>query len=171
MKKLILVVTCLFVFVAFTNAQYSINKTNYNPKSYIYQIGDPYNPSIAGLTSFLIPGLGQMLSGEGGRGAAFLGGYLGSWVVYGVGVGMMSVDIDEDGYYDGAGAGAVLIGIGGAIAVNIWSIIDAVKVSKVNNMAWRDSQAAGMSLNIQPYIGTNTHTNSRPIGLSVRLTF
>lgn len=152
-----------------TQAQYSVNKTQYDFRQYVPEIGDPYSPGVAGIASLFVPGLGQMISNEGGRGAGFLGGYLGCWVLYGVGVGSMANDVAADGYYDGSGAGLVLLGIGGAIAVNIWSIVDATRVAKVNNMAWRNRNNSS-SLNIQPALRLTPGGKPAP-GLSMALNF
>lgn len=35
------------------------------------------------------------------------------------------------------------IGVGGFIAIDIWSIVDATRVAKVNNLAWRDQNPSG----------------------------
>ena len=157
MKKILFIFTCLVVFVFTSNAQYKINKTQYNPKQYVHEVGNPYNPTVAGLTSFFIPGLGQMFSGEFVRGLTFLGIWGGSFaaILYGF----------ED---------AEALFFGGMIVflvTPIWAIIDAVKVAKVNNMAWRDRQGNVLSLQVNPYIGANTINNSNPVGLSVRLNF
>ena len=66
----------LFFVFSYSNTfgQYKQNKLNYNHKQYSFQKGDRYNPTIAGVASFLIPGLGQAVSGEVGRGVAFFGG-------------------------------------------------------------------------------------------------
>lgn len=47
-------------------------KKMYDYKNYTYQRDDPYNPCIVYVCSFLIPGIGQMISGEVGREFAFL---------------------------------------------------------------------------------------------------
>ena len=72
MKRFILLLIGLLFISSFTNAQYRINKTKYDYRTYKHQVDDPYNPSVDGFVSFLVPGLGQMISGELGRGAAFL---------------------------------------------------------------------------------------------------
>jgi len=75
MRKFLLLSIIFLSFVANTNAQqYSINKNKYDYRLYSPQYGDPNNPAISGVCSFLIPGLGQMVSGEVGRGLSFLGG-------------------------------------------------------------------------------------------------
>jgi hypothetical protein len=55
------------------NAQCKIHKTKYNYKTWTNQEGDPYNPTTCGILS-IIPGVGQMVADEFGRGAAFFGG-------------------------------------------------------------------------------------------------
>jgi len=49
-------------------------KEKYDYKNYTYQKGDRYDPGTAGVCSFLIPGLGQAVSGEIGRGILFFTG-------------------------------------------------------------------------------------------------
>ena len=172
MKRISLILISVFLISTSINAQYKINKTKYNFRTYTYQVGDPYNTALAGIASLLIPGLGQMVSGEGGRGAAFLGGYVGCWIVYGVGAGTMINDIDSGG--DGSkGAGAVLLGLGGAIAINIWSIVDAVHVAKVNNLAFRDRNKTGYNIQLQPYFNFSNYeyNNSIPVGVSLKVAF
>ncbi|HUX58038.1 MAG TPA: hypothetical protein VMV77_13755 [Bacteroidales bacterium] len=172
MKKLLLfLIIAVFVNTS-VNAQYSINKTKYNYRTYSYQIGDPYNPSVAGLTSFLIPGLGQMLSGEGGRGLGFLGGYLGCAVIYGVGVASAINDIDNGGT-GSAGAGTMVVGVLGMVVIDIWSIVDAVQVAKVNNLVFRDKNKTSYNLQIQPYFNTTyySQTGSIPTGVTLKVRF
>ena len=171
MKKFILLSIGFILLSNLSFSQYKINKTKYDYHTYTYQAGDPYNPSVAGLTSFLIPGLGQMLSGEGGRGAAFLGGYVGCLVVYGIGVGVGTADINNGGT-GAAGGGLVIVGLLGAIGVDIWSIVDAVHVAKVNNLAFRDKNKNSLNLKVLPFWGNTTQTNNKlPIGLRLNITF
>ncbi|ULB33745.1 MULTISPECIES: hypothetical protein [Proteiniphilum] len=51
-----------------------MKKQKYDYKMYVPQPGDKHNPIVMGFSSYFVPGLGQMLSGEVGRGLAFLGG-------------------------------------------------------------------------------------------------
>jgi hypothetical protein len=172
MKKCVLIlISVLFIGIG-ANAQYRINKTKYDYRTYSYQVGDPYNPSVAGLTSFLIPGLGQMISGEGGRGVAFLGGYVGFFVIYYVGAVSSINDINNGGTGSG-GAGVMVLGLLGAIGVDIWSIVDAIHVAKVNNLAFRDKSKTSYNFQIKPYINiSNYNYNSKiPVGLSLKVRF
>jgi len=169
MKKLVFLLVAL-IFVSYsTNAQYKINKTHYDYHSYSYQVGDPYNTGVAGLCSFLIPGLGQMLSGETGRGFAFLGADLGFSALYIVGVVNSANDISMNG--DGSsGAGLMVAGGIGMLVVDIWAIVDAVRVAKVNNLAFRDKNKTSFNLKIQPII-FQTNNSKTASGLSIKVTF
>ncbi len=175
MRKVIIAIACaLFVFASTTKAQtYSINKLNYDYRAYSPQMGDMYNPGLCGVASFLIPGLGQIVAGETGRGLAFLGGYLGSYVLLGVGYGTMLNDVM---LYNGQtqGFGMMLLGAGAMAGIGIWSIVDAVKVAKVNNLYIRDQHRTSMfNLQMAPYISpvssiSPAHSSA---GMSLRLSF
>jgi hypothetical protein len=172
MKKCLLIFVSIFLISTCANAQYKVNKNKYDHHTYTHQAGDRYSVAAAGWTSFLLPGLGQMISGEGGRGAAFLVPYIGCLVVYGVGAGASVVDIDEGG--DGtAGAGIMLAGLAGAIVVDIWAIIDAKHVAKVNNLAYRDKSKTGYNIQLQPYFNFSNYqyTSNVPVGLSMKVAF
>jgi TM2 domain-containing membrane protein YozV len=82
MKHVTIIIAYLLLFCNVSVAQYSINKKKYDYRTYTYEVGDPYNTGVAGVTSLLLPGLGQMISGENGRGAAFLVGYIGCWGIF-----------------------------------------------------------------------------------------
>lgn len=176
MKTHVFVLLGLLLLCSTLNAQYAVNKTKYDYRTYVYKLGDPYNPSVAGLTSFLIPGLGQMISGEGGRGVAFLAGEVGCIVIYYVGCVQAINALEDDIWgdeYQGEGLGLMVVGLLGTLAVDIWSIVDAVRVAKVNNLAWRDQNATGFNIQIQPYINTE-HIESAcntQIGLTMKLNF
>jgi len=68
----------------------------------------------------------------------------------------------------------MLLGAGGMLAVSIWSIVDAVKVAKVNNMYIQDvRKKSAVSLQFAPYIEPISINNEVefPLGLSMRVTF
>ncbi|MBS3770958.1 MAG: hypothetical protein KGY70_14765 [Bacteroidales bacterium] len=85
MKKYLLYIFGLMLLCNVVNAQYAVNKTKYDYRNYEYEKGDPYDPGVAGITSFILPGLGQTISGEAGRGLGFFGGYAGCWLIFGMG--------------------------------------------------------------------------------------
>jgi len=171
MKKIILLSVTFILLSNLAFSQYKINKTKYDYHTYTYQIGDPYNPSVAGVASFLLPGLGQMLSGEGDRGVAFLLGDIGFAVICVVGYENALNYIETKS--GATGIGAMVIGLMGTIVIDIWSIVDAVHVAKVNNLAFRDKNKSSLNFKIQPYFGNmaSTRSSNIPMGLSLKMTF
>jgi hypothetical protein len=67
----------------------------------------------------------------------------------------------------------MLIGAVAAFSVDIWSVVDAIRVTKVNNLAWRDKNSSSYNFQIQPYIFyADQYSNTNPkVGLSVKLNF
>jgi hypothetical protein len=169
MKSYIIVLVTCFLINANAKGQYKVNKTQYDFRSYSYVKGDPYNPAVAGLVSCLIPGLGQMITGEGGRGVAFLGGFAGCALISLIGSSMSDNDINSGGYGT-KGSGLMALGLIGMMAVDIWAIIDAIHVAKVNDLAWRAKTKSGNSLRITPHIGSLQSQKVR-MGLSLKIRF
>jgi hypothetical protein len=67
----------------------------------------------------------------------------------------------------------MIAGFLGMVTADVWSVIDAVRVAKVNNLAWRDSNNTGFSLQLKPYISpiqTYKSTNIQA-GLSLKVNF
>ena len=61
----------------------------------------------------------------------------------------------------------------GLAVVDIWAVVDAIRVAKVNNLAWRDKHRTVIRMNIQPYVNhfqSNDKINAR-MGLTVKLLF
>jgi hypothetical protein len=162
-------------YLNIASPSYKHIKMNYNHHMYMSQPGDPYNPTVSGLCSWFIPGLGQMICGETGRGLGFLGGYLGCYVFMGIGSGIASTVYYEDDPAYIAGELMVLVGAAGLITVNIWSIVDAVRVAKVKDMYVGDmrSKTSSVKLELSPYVGQISMNNEivRPVGLTMRVKF
>lgn len=183
MKKTIFLFFILLAFVVNVSAQrYSINKYKFDSHQYIPEYGDIYNPGISGVCSFLVPGLGQMLCGETGRGIAFFGGYVGCAIVYGVGASQSLSSLSNIDYYgnstynrnSNAGVGTMIVGLGGMVFVSIWSIVDAVNVAKVNNMYYRSlRKTSSLKLDMTPYVDHISINNqvTTPVGMTMRVTF
>jgi len=168
MKKIYFLFFILLFSATTVNAQkYSINKKNYDYHLYIPQRGDPMNPAVSGICSFIMPGLGQMINGEVPRGLAFLGGSFGCFLVMGTGeillIGSVigGMDGNDTGINPSLGAGLMIAGAAGLIAVDIWSIVDAVNVTKVNNMYYQDQKKKAIGLELKPYIGFIQMNNLR----------
>lgn len=158
-------------------------KMDYNYHMYVPQPSDPYNPTVSGLCSWLIPGLGQMVCGETGRGLGFMGGYLGCYLVVGIGSAQLvsSPYYSPSSYYEnnngGRSSGGLLMVVGliGMVAVDIWSIVDATHVAKVKDMYISDmrSKTSSLKLELSPYVDQISMNNEivRPVGLSMKVKF
>jgi TM2 domain-containing membrane protein YozV len=177
MKKLYLTIICLLTLsCAIVDAQYRINKHKYDYHRYIYQPGDPYNPGSATFASLVVPGLGQIISGETGRGLGFMarcGLSLGCSFA-GLMVVSNSDERDPDFFQkQRLGATLYLAGIGSALINWIWGIGDAGKVAKVNNMALRDRKNKSGTLSIRPYLYFPSHPVNKNIliGFSLNVNF
>lgn len=151
---------------------YKMIKGMYNPKMYVSRPGDPYNPIVSGVCSWIIPGLGQMLSGETGRGLGYLGGFLGFALIGGVGSGIAVSSYSDGGII--AGSLIMVVGYVGMLGIDIASIVDAVRVAKVKNMYLNDPKnRASMNFEIAPYIEQISMNNQivTPVGMTMRIKF
>lgn len=139
-KSVYILIFFSFTFLAF--GQYKQNKLNYNFREYQFQHGDRYNPTVAGIASFLIPGLGQVTSGETGRGITFFAGYVASYaILYSSSLKVLNYLEENPNYVAGDsvdGAGGLMFGLLSYLTTTIWATVDAVRVAKVNNLAFRD---------------------------------
>jgi hypothetical protein len=167
MKKCFIVIFGIMFIVSFANGQYKINKTKYDYHSYKYQPDDPYYPLVAGVASVFLPGLGQMVTKEVGRGVAFMGGllvlgFVDQLIMYG------EIELSDAGEY--LIGGPVILG---TVGVYLWSIGDAVRVAKVNNLSFRDKNNTSFNFQVQPYINTTyiKQNESFPVGLTLRIKF
>ena len=114
---------------------YNDLKNSYNYQDYTSSSTDIYNPAVVGAAS-IIPGLGQFICGEFGRGFVFLGGTAAC-----IGLGTMfiesgkvyNVDMTLHSVRPGAIAGAAVM-FTGAAALEILSIINATRIAKVKDL-------------------------------------
>lgn len=165
----LLIVLFAFIF-QFANAQYREERKQFNYKDYDYEAereSDPYDPTISFYDSFRITGLGQMLAGESGRGLLFLGGSLCSITTYFLG--MNSEYIANNDNLNGN-----IIAIGGAVSflsIKYWSMIDAKRIAKVKNMAYKARQKAPLKINAEPIFITKTNSDNFVTGLSLKIKF
>jgi len=143
-------------------------KNLYNPKEYIKDVSVPYNAGVAGVCSFFIPGLGQIIDGEVGRGLLL---FAGSAVAGG-----LTYALAQSTGTEGAAAIAV-IGCAGVLALDIWAIFDAVKVAKVKNMYNQDMRKlftdSNVDIKLSPslaYVPTGSGMTPSA-GLSLRIVF
>jgi hypothetical protein len=181
MKK-ILYLLMIFLVTATSNSlaqSYSVNKKKYDSSQYVHQPDDPYHPVLSGVCSFFVPGLGQMINGEMGRGLRFLGGSAGFAVITGTGALLMLSSVfegmagNDTGSIPSLGAILVIGGITGMIAVDVWSIIDAIKVAKIGNMHFQNQQKTKISMVLKPYLGSIAMGEklTTPAGLALQVSF
>ena len=115
----------------------------YDYRLYQKSLYDRYSPAGSGVASFFIPGLGQMICGEWGRGFAWLGGHVGCYMLTGI-----SAIAESDTL--------VLMGIAGLLAIDICAIVDGVRVAKVKNMYMEDLRKSGYyGLDVDLYPSVN----------------
>ena len=187
MKKFCVFIIACVITPTLTDAQYSVNKKKYDFRGYEYQDSDPYHPGEVFAAS-LIPGLGQMVSGEEDRGSLFMIGWLGSWTLVITGFVVYSSWLNEcdaelghstrgSEYCQTTNAEEVtltmmLTGLIGIPTFRIWSMFDAQRVCKVNNLAWRDQQTTYLNIKLQPYISpSQVYPNQVQTGLSLKFSF
>jgi len=116
--------------------KYSEYKHLYNARDYIYDYKDHYSPVGAGLSSFIFGGVGQMMNGQTLKGIGMLAGTVGLTIA-----GFFVADKVEDGNKTVLHANGWSVACWcGALALDVWSIVDAVHVAKIKNLYWRDCE-------------------------------
>lgn len=167
-----------YVPEALEGLKYKHYKRMYNPRMYIPQYGDPYSPGWSGIASAIIPGFGQALSDEWGRGTCFFLGSLAlscaslaslEWNTYGL---EYSYSVDVEG---NSASGILALA---SLGLYIWNICDAVRVAKVKNMYYQDirsRQTGGLDVRLEPFVAAAPATplqgRTAAAGLSLRVSF
>ena len=166
MKKIITLLAAVVLGCNLLNAQvapkYRELKKTYNPREYVKMSTDPYSPIWAGAASFLMPGLGQMVCDEVGRGIAFFASEMA--------LASATAIFNQATAYDPAYAIPCILSALGFIAVDLWSIVDATHVAKVKNMYRQDVLAKGTSLSLYPSVKYAPGSNFAP-GLTLAVNF
>lgn len=117
------------------NMKYKELKGLYNYKEYEATFADRYSPGWTGVASAFIPGLGECINGEWGRG---LGKFFGNVAL------MTTANVFvQKSYVDpySAWQTGIVVGVvcyAAALGLDIWSIVDAVRIAKVKNMYEQD---------------------------------
>lgn len=148
MKKIVGVFIIVCAFVLTTKAQYTPNDDYHQEKRYIQ---DPYNPALAGICSYLLPGMGQIYLNETKRGIYFLTGYFGSYAAMGTGVYLIYANAGKYGRTPKVNTQAIsliIVGSIGAIGIWAWSIIDAVQLANIKNLVYRNT--GKITFNLEP---------------------
>lgn len=125
-------------------------KDIYDYRTYSVSSEDWYSPSLSGIASFLLPGLGQCLCDEWGRGLGIMGANVGFMILGTAEASLAFYGAAESSqHYKNFGepGDQTLLAVGlissvvtllGQTAFNVWNIFDAVKVAKVKNLYYRD---------------------------------
>lgn len=152
--------------------KYRDYKDFYNTRNYVREPGDPYTPFWIGFGDFIIPGLGNAITGEWGRAAGFFFSNLGLGLL---GLTQRKVVSTSYGYtYEYTGwYWAIMVA---RLGLDVWSICDAVHVAKAKNMYNQDLRAlkASLDYSIEPYFAYTPYSSEglQPIaGLSLKVNF
>lgn len=92
--------------------------------------GRPKNPTLAGILSGLMPGLGQFYCRQWAKGAGFLVGAIAVDAAFGISSGTLTVLQSVGGPPPSEGLGRLLLGMLVLLGLAVWSIVDAVKTAK-----------------------------------------
>ena len=186
MKKILVIIAIVIASAVSASAQVKDsairNGKKYKDLKYLYDYtdytrlsGDRYNPTVSGVLSFIIPGLGQGINNEIKRGFAWFGGAAGSYLVAGIGIGCLQAGVDsENGIATGTGAVLTTIGMLSGLTIEICSIVDAVRVAKVKNMYEQDLRGKlSFDLDLHPSVDyIQTANGVQPTaGLTLALNF
>ncbi len=137
-------------------------KNLYDYRDYTWAAVNRYSPGWCGVASAFIPGLGQMICGEAGRGIAFLLGSLtGEVMMYSFGT-------------YGESPGAALFALLGTTALDICAIVDGVRVAKVKNMYNQDLlKTYATEFKVYPTVNSINVGNNRinTAGITLALSF
>lgn len=147
---------------------YSQLRYMYDRKDFSPSQDDRYGLLGTGFASLVIPGLGQMICGEFWRGLAWFGGAAAC-----VGVSFLGFAYSYI-WSKGWVPAAVLSGCISYLAVDICSVVDAVRVAKVKNMYERDLRSGySMGMNLYPSVNVMpTSSGIRPVpGLTLAFRF
>ena len=197
MKRLLIILAAAVMTATTLSAQvapgmkYRDLKDIYNARDYVKSSNDPYASGLYGLASAVVPGLGQIISGEVGRGIGVIAGDAAFGVAATVCVYKFLdyVEKDANGNYikgddglfvvtDESAAkkwGLGLIGLSvGNMVYWVWNICDAVKVAKVKNMYFQDLNGGrAVEINMYPSVDiAMTSMGAAPVaGMTFALSF
>lgn len=193
MKKTILLIAVLFFgafsasaqynqyngFTSYTGApiiegmKYKQLKNIYDSRDYVKQYGDHYSLGWAGVGSALIPGLGQCIDGEWGRGVLIFLGDVALDIATGT---QRSTVRDDDGIKYVHRTPMYWIFYAAELGYRVWNVLDALKVAKVKNMYLQDlaRQRSALDFDMSPYFTCAPMGESKlqPVaGMSLRVSF
>ena len=143
-------------------------KLLYNPKEYDPTIGDRYDPVLSGVASAFVPGLGELINGEWRRGLVVLLGDI-ALLSTGVCLGVKNSASQSFAQYQLA-----WLCYFASLGLDIWSIVDAVRIAKVKNMYEQDlKKTSSVQFGCYPSLNyIQTHNCWQPtVGFTLAMTF
>lgn len=148
--------------------KYKQLKSIYNYRYYYPTPNDTYSPLLMGLASAFIPGLGECLTDEWGRGLFKITSSVVLDITFAASLFM--IPFEHERFLFGG------IAMGSAVAISalwVWGIGDAIKVAKVKNMYLRDVRKQyGIDLDFTPQVGISPYDGHSPmLGMRVALSF
>ena len=152
--------------------KYNELKHLYNHKDYTPSSSD-FNPGWCGVASFFIPGLGECILGEWGRG---LGKFFGNMALMSAAAISFHAGVYAGYYYEEEAwpLGIAAICSAAAVGLNIWSIVDAIRIAKVKNMYEQDlKQVYSFNLDLYPSVNCIQMGNTMQptVGFTLALRF
>ncbi len=165
MKKIILLFVIFWgVFNLYgQEIKYKMIKDKYHITDYSPKMEDQkYSPVAAGILSYLLPGGGHYYLNEGERGILFTTTYL-------IGAGILVKGVVNYIFGQGYGEETIYLGLFMAGGSMLWSIIDAVKIAKIKNLAYQDLEKNNTSILLQPVL-INVK-NDKMLGVSIAINF
>lgn len=152
--------------------EYKELKKLYNPKDYTPVMGDRYSPAWTGVASGFIPGLGECINGEWGRGLLkFAGVAIMNGVFWGAGLNG-TYNYATERWHENVFAEIMVMSC--SIGIEVWSIIDAVQIAKIKNMYEQDlKKTYSFDMKVYPSINyINAGNTIQPVvGATLALQF
>ncbi len=175
MQKKIFLISFFILFSLFSFSQYPELKQIYNYKDYKFQQGDRYNPVFAGIFSYFLPGVGHFYVRETKRGFAFLGGYVATSGIMLSGMLVSVTQTDRTFVINNQelrlSQAALFAGVLSLATIYTWSIIDAIRVSKVKNLAIRAKEKEMSYIFLKPKLFLTQNQGKNNLQVGVNITF
>lgn len=127
--------------------KYQQLKHIYDHRKYQRSYMDRFSPGWIGVASFFLPGLGECICDEWGRG---LGKTVGSATLATIGSILVAKSYVDVNY--GTDICFAVLSYLAALGIDIWSIVDAVRIAKVKNMYESDMRVKYALMDVFPSI-------------------
>ena len=176
MKQIIILLAGFSILTLTCPAQNKSDKSNYDLKSYRYKPDDRYNPKNVSIASAFVPGLGQMICNKGVKGFCFLTGFVGGLALTISGFKMtIQTTLPEPNWDEVMPIARTRMTIGLATAATfwIWSMVDAPRTAKIQNMKFREKNNMSGVIIFQPFLGDPSLSANKniPVGISINIKF